>query len=431
MAAVEGRVVRSRWFGGLWQHPDFVKLWISETVSLFGSEITLLALPLTAVLTLDASAGQMGVLVAAERAPFLLVGLLAGVWVDRMRRRPVLMWANVGRSLLLATIPLAALLAMLTMVQLYVVGFLVGVLTVFFDVAYQSYLPSLVPTDRLAEGNGKLEMSRSAAQIAGPGVAGGLVSLLTAPIAILFDALSFGMSALFLSRIRKSEPELTKPVERPSLRTEILEGLGLVLRNPLLRPIAGSTATSNLFGSVSTAVLVLYATQRLEIGPGLLGGIFAVGSVDALLGAFLSGWIVRLLGLGRAIVAAILVAELGWGLVALAAAPGWLSIVLFVAAVFVGGFGSVVYNVNQVSLRQAITPDQLQGRMNATMRFLVWGTMPLGALLGGALGEGIGLRPTLVVAAVGGQFAVLWVLFSPVRSLRELPSPARRSDGPV
>ena len=418
-------------FGGLWRHPDFMKLWTAETVSLFGSEITLLALPLTAVLTLDASAGEMGVLVAAERAPFLLISLVAGAWVDRMRRRPVLMWANIGRGLLLATIPLAALLDVLTMVHLWVVGFLVGVLTVFFDVAYQAYLPSLVPPDRLAEGNGKLEMSRSAAEIAGQGVAGGLVSLLTAPIAIVFDALSFGISVLFLSRIRKPEPELLQPVGRPNMRAEIAEGLRVVLRDPVLRSIAGTTSTSNLFSSVSIAILVLYATERLEIGPGLLGGIFAVGSVGALAGAILSGRIARTLGLGRAIIAAILVSNLGWSLLALAAAPGWLSVTLFIAAISVGGFGTVVYNVNQVSLRQAITPDHLQGRVNATMRFLVWGTMPLGALLGGALGEGIGLRSTLVVAAVGAQFAVLWVLFSPVRRLRELPGAARSGEGSV
>ncbi|HUY99078.1 MAG TPA: MFS transporter [Thermomicrobiaceae bacterium] len=257
--------------GGLWRHPDFLKLWVGETVSLLGSQVTLLALPLTAVLTLHANAAQMGYLTAIQLAPSLLAGLFAGVWIDRVRRRPIMIAADLGRFALLLGIPLLAVAGRLGMAGLYPIAFLVGILTVCFDVAYQAFLPSLVGREQLVEGNARLEVSRSGALIAGPGLAGLLVGLVTAPFAIAADAASFLGSALFLLGIRTPEPVPVDHGTSRGTRREIAEGLGIVLGNPLLRAIAGSTGTSNLFSSAISAIVILYATRNLGIGPGLLG----------------------------------------------------------------------------------------------------------------------------------------------------------------
>lgn len=409
---------------GLWRHPDFVKLWSAHSISRFGSEVSQLAIPLTAALVLQASAFQMGLLGTFEFAPFLLLSLFAGVWVDRLPRRPILIIGDVGRALLLGSIPLAAALNVLHMEQLYVVGFFTGVLTVFFDVADQSYLPALVSREHLVEGNSKLEVSRSVAQIAGPGVAGGLVQLVTAPMAILVDAISFIVSGIFVLFIRASEPPpVAHAQQRGSIWAELKEGLAVVLGNPLLRSIAGCTGTSNLFSNGLMAVYVLYLTRELHIEPAVLGLIFATGGPGALIGALFAGRLAERFGLGATIVGSSAVTGVASLLVVLAGGPPAVVIAMLIAAQFVGGWVSPVYNINQVSLRQAITPDRLQGRMNASMRFLVWGTIPIGALLGGALGDAIGLRPTLVVMALGEFLAPLWVLFSPVRELKEQPTP--------
>ncbi len=424
---VVGTPVGPQWllvrFTGLWRHPAFLKLWVGQTVSRFGSQVSQLAIPLTAVLVLQATPSEMGILAAAETAPFLLIGLLAGVWVDRVRRRPVLIAGDIGRGLLLLTIPATAAAGLLRIEQLYLVGFLVGVLTVFFDVAYQSYLPALVSREHLVEGNSKLEVSSSAAAIGGPGLAGALVQLATAPLAVLVDALSFFASGAFLLAIRQPEPAPAPIGQRRGVWAEIGEGLQVVLGNRLLRPIAACTATANLFGSAGFAVLVLYASRELGIEPGLLGAIFAVGSVGFLLGALLAGPTAKRFGLGATIVGSSAIAGLGGLLVPLAGELPGLAVPLLVGAQLLFGLGVPIYNVNQVSLRQTITPDRLQGRMNASMRFVVWGTMPIGALLGGALGERIGLQTTLLLSALGMAAAAGWVLFSPVRTLRTQPAP--------
>src|SRR5579864_2693147 len=260
-----GRVASMR-LGGLWRHPEFVKLWAGQTISQFGTQVSQLAIPLTGVLVLNASAAEMGLLSAFEFAPFLLLSLFAGVWVDRMRRRPILIVADLGRTLLLASIPAAALIHALGMPQLYVVGLLSGVLTVFFDVAYQAYLPVLISREHLVEGNSKLEVSRSIAQIAGPGIGGALVQVITAPTAVLVDSLSFVVSVISLLLIRAPEPE---PVRRPgkegSMWAELREGLDVVVSNPLLRSIAGCTGTSNLFSNGMMAVFILYLTRQLGL----------------------------------------------------------------------------------------------------------------------------------------------------------------------
>lgn len=410
-------------FTGLWRHPDFLRFWSAQTISLFGSSITSLALPLTAVLILDATPTQMGVLGATQSAPYLLFGLLAGAWVDRVRRRPVLVWTDIGRALLLASVPLAAVLHVLRIEQLYIVAFLVGVLTVFFDVAYMAFLPSLVRRNQLVEGNTKLEASGSLAHISGPGVAGALIQLLTAPLAIVVDALSFLLSALMVGWIRAPEPDPESSGERRSILSDIKQGLSLVLRNPLLRAMGGAAATLNIFDGMMSTVYLLYVTD-LGVQSFTIGIIYGVGSAGGLLATLVGSRIVRSLGLGTAIISS---SVLGGVAALFIPFVGSLPLNGAVAALgliqFIRIFGILIYNINVISLRQAVTPLALQGRVNATGRVIAFSSLPIGALIGGVLGDLIGLRPTLMVAAIGILLSVLWLVFSPVRTLQEQPAP--------
>jgi MFS family permease len=413
--------------GGLWRHADFLKLWSAESISQLGTQVTVLALPLVAIVTLEVSAFEVALLGVIDFAPFILVSLPAGVWVDRMRRRQILVVTDVGRALLLATIPLAYWLDALTIWQLYVAGFLFGTLTVFFDVAYQSYLPSLVDREQLVEGNAKLEVSRSGAQLAGPSLAGPLIELLTAPVALVVDAVSFLASALFLFRIKREEtlPERTEH-ERPRMRAELGEGLRYVLGHRYLRWIAASTATFNFFGSIMFAIFLVYAVRVLELSPTALGFIFALANVGYLLGAVATSRISARIGVGPTIV---LGAAMGAGSLLIPLAPKDSPIPYLIAAQAIISFGLPVYNVTQVSFRQAITPERLQGRMNSVMRFIVWGVMPLGSLIGGAVATEFGLRAAIWIGSVGVSLAFLPVLVSPVRSLRHVPEPPEPSPG--
>jgi MFS family permease len=408
--------------GGLWRHRDFLRLWSAETISQFGTAISGLALPLVAIIVLHASAFEVAALGTIEFAPFILFSLPAGVWVDRLRRRPILITGDVGRALLLASIPIAYFADALTIWQLYIVGFLAGTLTVFFDVAYQSYLPSLVERRSLVEGNSKLEISRSSAQIAGPGFAGGMISLLTAPYAIILDAVSFLGSALLLFRIRKHEPNPAGEgkAERRSMASELGEGLRFVLGHRYLRSIAASTATFNFFGNMFGAILLVYLVRRLHWSAGLIGLTGSLASTGALLGALTANKVAARIGVGRAIVWAQLCAGFGL-LIPLAPQEKYQAIPFFVVAEFVIGAAIVIYNVNQLSLRQALCPERLQGRMNAVMRFLVWGTIPLGNLIGGAIATTAGLRTTIWVGVLGSMLAALPVALSPVRSVERIP----------
>ena len=414
----------------LLRDPDFVRLWTAETVSQLGTQVSALAIPFVAIEILRASTFEVALLNVVDFLPFLLIGLPAGVWVDRLRRRPVMIAGDIGRAAALATIPLAYLAGVLTVAQLYTVGFVVGILTVFFDIAYQSYLPSVVTRDQLQEGNAKLEISRAGAQVVGPGLAGILIGIVRAPFAVALDALSFLGSALFLFLIRRPEPPPgphdREAVPRPGMRREIAEGLRYVLGHPYLRFIAACTATLNLFGTTSGAVLLVYLVREMGMTADAIGLAFSIGATGALLGALLANRISGRLGVGPTIV--VFAALSGPALLPLAAAPVGTQVAALVGLVafyaFVGSLSSVVYNVAQVSLRQAITPTRMQGRMNASMRWFVWGTIPIGGVMGGVLGSVLGVRAALIVGVVGETFAVLPVLFSRVRGIREMPAPA-------
>jgi MFS family permease len=414
----------------LFRHRDFMRLWSAESVSQLGSQVSLLALPLVAISVLHATTFEVGALTAVEFSPFVLFGLPAGAVVDRLPRRPILIWCDIGRAVALASIPIASACGVLSYAQLVAVVFVTGSLTVFFDVSYQSILPALVDRDQLTDGNAKLEISRSGAQTAGPGIGGLLVQWVGAASAVTADAASFVASALLIRGIRAEEPP-APPVDESktwlrALGSEIREGLKYVLGHRVLRMIAGSTATSNFFSSMATAVFLLYAVRQLHYSAGLIGVVFTLGNIGVLIGAISVARITRVLRLGPTIMLGMLLSSLAMLLIGVA--PTQHSVAYFVIAWLFFGFGGTVYNIDQVSLRQAITPHRMLGRMNASMRFMVWGTMPFGSLVGAVLGSAIGLRPTLLVAGIGGMFAVLWVLARPVLTLREIPSPETETE---
>jgi MFS family permease len=422
---------------------------------------------LTAVLILGATVVQLSILTFVGSVSWLLFGLLVGAWVDRHRKQRIMVTANVLRGSLLALIPIAAVLGLIVhlgIVFLYAISFSVGFLQVFFDVTYQSFLPSIVQRRQLVEGNSKLQASASTAQVAGPTLAGIVISIITAPIAIAIDACSFFASSLALSRIEHDE--VIKPRETKlaifggpqwwqlirgllaklediisSISNDIREGLAVVLKDRRLRMIAGCTGTSNFFstafGTMFPLYLLLHSPEGLAVSKDLLGVtigiILSVGSVGALVGVALAGRIASRIGVGPAIVTSILYGGLGsvpyYLSGSLSTNPiftigglgfNW-SILAIMAGQFVSFIGVVVYNINQVSLRQAIVPIRLQGRMNATMRFLVWGTIPLGALAAGLLGTFFPLRTAIGISIIGTTASFLWVFFSPVRSLRKIP----------
>jgi MFS family permease len=403
---------------GLLTDHDYRALFAGTSAGQLGHQVSQLAVPLVAVLALRANEFQVGLLMATMTAAFLLVGLPAGAWVDRMRRRNVLIVTDLARAVLLLSIPLAWWTSTLTMAQLYVVALLIGVLTVFFDVAYQSYLPHLVGRERLVEGNAKLESVRAVTQIAGPAVGGQLIQWLTAPVALVADAVAMTLSAFFVLGIRRREP---KPERSPSahLLREIREGLRFVVRQPLLSRIAMCTGWSNLWSSVSFSMLLVLLARDLRVGPGTIGVLFTVTGLGGLLGALTARRLATRFGQGRVIWMSIAFAS-PFNLLLAQAEPGW-RLWLAAAGNTVFSIGVVVYNINQVSFRQALTPDQLLGRMNATMRFFVWGTMPIGGLLGGVLGEALGARTTVWIGAIAGCLAFIPVFLSPLRSMRDLP----------
>jgi MFS family permease len=412
-------------FGGrLWRHPDFLKLWAGDTVSQFGSQVTLLAVPTVAILVLHAGPFQVGLLSALEFLAFPTLGLVAGVYADRLRRRPIMIACDLGRMLALGSIPVAFLLNTLTLEQLYIVALLTGICTVFFDVSYQSYLPVLVDRPNLLEGNTKLEISRSAAQVSGPAVAGFLIQWLGGAKAVAFDALSFLLSAIALSTIKAPEPE-PRPATvsgATGFIAEMKEGIMVVFKNPILWRIAGCTATTN-FGSIMVfgAVLLVFMYRDLHLTAAVVGVIFAIGSVGGLLGALMASWISRRLGFGLTLGISIVVGGVSLLLtpLALLGAP----VIVLSTTGLVTGFTIPTYNINQVSLRQAITPDRVQGRMNATMRTIVWGTFPLGGVLGGILGTTVGVVQTIIVGGVLSTLAALWIFLGPVIKVKEQPEP--------
>ncbi len=404
----------------LWHNSDFLKLWIGQTISEIGSRVTLVALPLVAVLVLNANPFQMGLFAGIGGLASLVFGLGAGLLVDRLRRRPILIVTDLGRAVVLGSIPVAASFGILSMRQVYVVVATAGILTVLFDVAYQSYLPSLVERDHVLEGNSKLALSSSFAEIAGPGLTGILVQLLTAPMAILVDALSFLASALTVCLVRKPEADVIS-IRGSHIWEDFTSGLRAVTHSPIRRAIAGHSATAGFFRGFFASLYVLYAIRYLHLSPALIGVVIALGGVGNILGAATAPRLMRRFGLGVTLIGSILV--MGTATLMIPLARGSVvAATAFLMAAQVGDVGWPIYNVCELSLRQAITPDDLLGRVNAVMQMLFRGLLPVGSICAGALAGSMGMRPTLTVGAVGLMLSSLWLLFSPVRTMREYPT---------
>jgi predicted MFS family arabinose efflux permease len=396
-----------------------MKLWTGQTISELGSHITRDGLPLVGVLTLNAAPSQMGALAASGTLPVLIFGLIAGVWVDRLRRRPILIAADIARAVILLTIPAAALLGRLSMLQLSVVLVLTGILTVFFDVAYRSYLPALVGRADLTEGNAKLEISSSIAEIGGSGIAGALVQALTAPIAIFLDALSFLASVISLALIRKPEAPPPPAAARRRATHEIRDGLNFLFRQPILRAFAVTAAIRGFFGNFFAALYSLYAIRVLGLGPAALGLAIAMGGLGSLAGALAAQRIGRRYRLGAVLIGAYAVRILAGLLTALAGGSVALAAGMLMGAQFLGDAAETLYGINEVSLRQTVTPDGLLGRVNASAALLPQCAAPLGALAGGVLAELIGVRSTIFLAVLGPLLGLAWLVLSPVRNLRD------------
>jgi MFS family permease len=407
----------------LLREPNFRKFWLGQTISLFGDQITLIALPLAAVFVLDAGAAQMGYLGAAMLMPYLLFSLPAGVWLERVAgRRRVMILCDLGRAALLVSIPLAYAFDSLTFAQLYAVAFGAGTLAVLFDISYSTLYVAVVAREGYIEANSLLHGSRSFSYIAGPSVGGTLVQILSAPTALLADAASFLGSAAFLGRLKVPEPPLEPRTTRA--RDEVKEGLGFLFRNSILRPALCGTATLNFFNYAFWALFLLYATSELGIRAGTLGLVLGVGAFGGLTGAVVAGRVGRRIGIGPAFILGMLLFPAPLLLIPAAGGPMWLVLGMLFVAEFLSGLGVMILDINASAFITALTPDRLRSRSTGAFQFVNYGIRPLGSLAGGALGAALGLRPALWFSSIAALAGVLWLLPSPIPGLRELPEEA-------
>jgi MFS family permease len=407
----------------LWRQADFLKLWAGQTISVVGSQVTVLVLPTIAILLLHATAAQVGLLASLQRLAFPVLALFAGVWIDRVRRRPLMIAADALRAVALLSVPLVAAVGTLTLLQLYAVAAILGVGTVIFDIAYLAYIPTLAGRADLLEANTKLEVSHSGSYLIGPAMAGGLIQLVGAAQAMLADAFSFIVSVATIVWIRQPEPSpRIEGHPRLGVLADIRDGLRLVFGNPILRNMALMLTVGAVGFHLAEPAFYLFAYRNLGLSPGALGLVFAAGGVGAVIGAFMVGTVVRRLGLGATL--AITIAGAGAGFLLWPLALVGPPLATLVGAEFLVGVCDSMYNVSQVSLRQSVTPDHLQGRMTATLRTMFWGAWPLANLAGGILAGVVGAPLTIVIGGLIGMASALIVVFGPLGRLREQPGVA-------
>lgn len=416
------RITRPR-LTGLWREPNFVRFISAQSISTFGDQITTLALPLLAVITLEATAGEMSILTAAITSPILVIGLFAGVWVDRLRRRPILIIADFARFAVILAIPIAWWLDWLSIPLLVLLGVLAGTFSVFFEVARQSFVPTLVGRHRLLAANQRIAISESAFSLVGPGVAGSLVGILGAPVTMLIDAVSFLFSGILIRRIDVDEPAPSvKEGPKPGMFLEIKEGLRFVVHSPILRTLAISVGGGNIFANARQAMFILFLSREIGLSAQVIGIVFFFGAAGMLVGSLLPEKVAARIGIGPAIVAGALVLWIGELLFPLAAGSWGLPLVI--VGSFIEGLGVPTYDVNQFSLRQATIPHHLLGRVSATMRVIIRGAVPIGALIGGVIATQFDIRAVLWFSAISGPFMAATVWFSPIRAMKTAPTPA-------
>ncbi len=406
---------------------NFTKLWIGQSISMFGAQITFFAFPLVAAMSLQASSMELGIMMAAQFLPSLLFGLIAGVWVDQWPKRPILIWTNLGRVLVLVFIPILYYSDTLMVWHLYLFGFALGAFTLFFDVAYMSYLPTVVPREQLIEGNSKFEMSSSVAAIGGPSLAGAMVDLLTAPFAMVAEAFSLLVSAFFVWKLPADQKSVRNISGGKRVWSEIQEGLKMVFDQDVLRTLILSSGFINLCTTIYMPVYILYLTKELGVSVATFGFITALGGGGSLFGAVVARRVSIKIGIGRTIQVTVFVTAVSLAMVAIPKGISSLDILIFMFAAFLSSFASTVRNVQQISLRLGITPSHLQGRVNATFRFVIFGMIPAGSFLGGAMGGWIGPRLTLVLAGAGAFIVFVFLFLSHLGSVHDLESEANKT----
>ena len=404
------------------RNPAFRWLWLATTVSQFGTQISELAIPFVAIVTLHATPFQIGLLMTVEYLPITVFSLPAGAWIDRVRRRPLLIASDVIRALVLLSIPAAYALGVLSLLQLYVVGFTVGSLSVLFDIAYQAYLPDIVPREQLLKGNSQLQVSEQSASVLGPALGGSLVSLITAPLAVAADSVSYVASAVCLLAIRTPEAAAMPGQRAPRVISEIGQGIRYVFGHPLLRPLVLVSALIQFFGRMVMAVLLVYLVREVGLTAAVVGTVFSIGGIGFVLGAVIAPRVSSRFGLGGTLSAAAVLASVGPLFYALT--PRSLAAPFVAAGFFLYGLAALVWSVNGLSLRQAVTPKALLGRVSATMRLFSWGAIPVGSLVGGLLGSAVGLHTTILIGALACLGGSLPVMLSRLRSVRSLDEPA-------
>ena len=407
----------------LLRQPGFLKLWIGQSVSVIGSQISGLAFPVLAVTYLHANEFEMGLLNAADTSAFLIFGLLAGALVDRWVKRKVMLVADLVRMFAVAIIPVLWMLGVLNIYHLIVIGAILSIATVFFDVSYQSYIPILLPKEYIGIGNARLETSSQISGIAGPGIVGALLNIFKAPVILIFDAVSFFISALSLWFIKDREQPKPKEDRKP-LKTEIAEGLKFVWNQKLIRAISFTTSTSNLFGTVVGTMFALYllSPKNLNLSVTSFGILMSIGSIGGLIGATATPRLIKLVGEGPLVVWSALLSGAVQFLIPLAwYIPHDWALVPLAGQAFFTSFFALTYNITQVTARQRLCPEHLLGRMNASIRFMVWGSMPIGALISGVLGTVFGVLPTIWIGCIFGLFSAGFVFFSPLRTMRQMP----------
>jgi MFS family permease len=405
--------------GGLWRHEDFLRLWSAQTVSALGSQVTLLALPLTALLVLHAKPYEVALLATAGSLPTLAVGIPAGVWVDRVRRRPVMVTADLGCAAMLASATAAYGLGVLTLPHLYIVAVVNGSFSVLFEVASQAYLPSIVPRAQLVEANAKFEAGRVVAWSAGPGAGGGLISLVAAPVALLVDAASFVASACLIGSVVKDEQGAPPKDGGAGVRRELREGGRYVLGHRYLRPLLLGHALANLALGIVWAIVIVYAVRELGLTAAVVGVVLSLGQIGAFAGAVFGRGVAERLGVGRTVVTALFL--FGPATLLLAVASRNAAIIFLALGWILENLARALYSVSATSIRQALVPDRLRARATGFTTTAGTGAFPLGTAVGGALAGAFGLRQAMLVGAVIGLLPFIPVAFSPVRSLRELP----------
>jgi MFS family permease len=413
----------------LHRNADFLKLWVGQGISNLGTQVTTVALPLTAVLFLHATAGQMGLLNMMQWLPFLLFSLIIGAYADRVRRLPLLIIADIGRALVLAVIVVTARVGVLGIPLLILLVFAFGTLTVLFEVPYFSYLPTLVDRRLIVAANSRLVATVSVAQVGGPALGGALVQLVTAPIALLADAASFVCSVVSLALIRtREERRPPVPPGEGSIR-RIREGLRITYRNPFLRALVGVAASYNLFDQWILTLFLLYAVHDLRLKAGTIGLVIAGGAIGAVAGSVLAGPAVRRFGLGAALVGSIVVESAVMLVVPLVPGRHLFTVLVLIVTFALNGSGVALSSVIAISVRQSVTPDELLSRMTASYRSISYGAVPLGAGLGGLMGELLGLRGGLLVGTIGLLTTIAWVVFSPLPGLRTIEDAAPAEAG--